>query len=85
MKKLHRNHHNHRRTENLQRNHNPHRTKNPTNPQTQMTVKIKPVQFQSTAFAIGKIQSPYRTAAVYRFRLISGSGTAMFTPLAKRT
>jgi len=50
-----------------------------------MKAKIKSVQSPSADFAKGKIQNPNRTAAVYRFRLISGSGTAMFTPLAKLT
>jgi len=34
-----------------------------------MTAEIKPVQFRSTYFAIGKIQNPNRTAAVVQLPL----------------
>ena len=56
-------HNHHRATSQYHNIHNPHHTKNQTSPQMQMTAKIKPVQFRSTDFAIGKIQNPNRTAA----------------------
>jgi len=45
-----------------------------------MKAKIKPVQFRSTDFAMGKIQNPNHTAAVVLLPLCKRKQYPMFSP-----